>query len=556
MTLSKKKRSLLHYQLDGKKLLWTVYCLTFLLILNIGFYFFPWEQKLVLKNKNIRHEGGYAYWISIDNLAKGSLADYFFSFKSDSNSLPAISTLKFFEDGIELQKAHSNHDDIRTLGIGRYSHWGPGLYFSSSDNKNPIHNERQYSVAIKKSPSPTSIWIIILLIAFFVYLKRRTLKKDSGLQLNQLSRLFSLFPNKKILANIFLIFMGVLAPLVIVEIVFRTIPEPQSINTGIRYKSHDNFYTYEINARFHYKTETGKKIEIITDKNGLRNSSKNAASRRTYVLGDSFISAVNTEEQETLSFLLNTSGLPTYNVGMDGFSTFNAINLLENLITEYNPHLELVVLWFYLGNDFRDNYLVQVPDIDSTHLPKEPPGPIKKIDSTLNKSKIYQRLFKPLVEKHLDKRHSLPKMENYASAELTSLLSEPSQDMKVAIRKTKYALNRLKSLSEKHKFDVFVVGIPSKAQTTQSFKEISGYAIDPDAKTLAENLLKTDFSFDNPDRLMISLTNELNLDYLSLLPTFRSSYKTGRALYGLLDSHWNAVGQKIAAREFLKRIGK
>lgn len=62
---------------------------------------------------------------------------------SDSNGR---SRLKLFEDGQELPYPHSNHDDIREFGAGRYSHWGDAVFFSSSDNSDPAKNGRRYSV--------------------------------------------------------------------------------------------------------------------------------------------------------------------------------------------------------------------------------------------------------------------------------------------------------------------------------------------------------------------------------------------------------------------------
>ena len=56
------------------------------------------------------------------------------------------SSLLLFEDEQPLGPAHAPHDAIRSLGQGRFSHWGTTLYFSSSDNTNPRNNNRQYSV--------------------------------------------------------------------------------------------------------------------------------------------------------------------------------------------------------------------------------------------------------------------------------------------------------------------------------------------------------------------------------------------------------------------------
>jgi len=62
---------------------------------------------------------------------------------SDSNGR---SRLKLFEDGQELPYPHSNHDDIRQVGAGRYSHWNDAVFLSSSDNSDPSKNGRRYSV--------------------------------------------------------------------------------------------------------------------------------------------------------------------------------------------------------------------------------------------------------------------------------------------------------------------------------------------------------------------------------------------------------------------------
>ncbi len=56
------------------------------------------------------------------------------------------SPVVLLEDGQPLGPAHCNHDDVRTLGRGRYSHWGTQLFFSSSDHSDPNTNGRHYSL--------------------------------------------------------------------------------------------------------------------------------------------------------------------------------------------------------------------------------------------------------------------------------------------------------------------------------------------------------------------------------------------------------------------------
>ena len=63
----------------------------------------------------------------------------------DSAERPTASALVLCEDQKRLGPAHSQHEDIRTAGRGRYSHWGAYVIFSSSDNSDPNANGRRYS---------------------------------------------------------------------------------------------------------------------------------------------------------------------------------------------------------------------------------------------------------------------------------------------------------------------------------------------------------------------------------------------------------------------------
>lgn len=56
------------------------------------------------------------------------------------------SQIILYEDGIELGPAHAHHADIRSLGGGRFSHWDDSIFLSTSDNSDPNHNTRVYSI--------------------------------------------------------------------------------------------------------------------------------------------------------------------------------------------------------------------------------------------------------------------------------------------------------------------------------------------------------------------------------------------------------------------------
>jgi len=90
-----------------------------------------------LPNTVIKAEGGYAYSYT-DATDSGG----------DTEAQPKRSTLRLFENGVEIGPAHSTLADVKNLGKGRFSHWGNTLYFSASDNSNPRTNGRTYSVII------------------------------------------------------------------------------------------------------------------------------------------------------------------------------------------------------------------------------------------------------------------------------------------------------------------------------------------------------------------------------------------------------------------------
>jgi hypothetical protein len=71
-----------------------------------------------------------------------------FGTPGDSLAAPRSSTLRLYEDGVELGPAHSRHSDIRSSGQGRFSHWLDVLYFSSSDRSDPTTNRRRYTYRV------------------------------------------------------------------------------------------------------------------------------------------------------------------------------------------------------------------------------------------------------------------------------------------------------------------------------------------------------------------------------------------------------------------------
>jgi hypothetical protein len=111
---------------------------TLLVCVEDNYTHFPSIQKrLKLDPKNIRGVEGKAFlWTLPQKCGRQDNPNW-------------SSTLIVYENGKKLGPAHTQHQDIRDNGSGRYSHWGGDpetLYFSSSDNTDPRTNGRNYEV--------------------------------------------------------------------------------------------------------------------------------------------------------------------------------------------------------------------------------------------------------------------------------------------------------------------------------------------------------------------------------------------------------------------------
>ncbi len=101
------------------------------------------------------HEQGNCWIVALPDLDKWA----------DSTEWLEYSTLMIYENGRALGPAHSVHDSIRTIGEGRFSHFGKSLFFSTTDNSNPNQNGRQYSI---KAYPPLILSLLVRKIIYYL----------------------------------------------------------------------------------------------------------------------------------------------------------------------------------------------------------------------------------------------------------------------------------------------------------------------------------------------------------------------------------------------------
>jgi hypothetical protein len=93
-------------------------------------------KTFTFSGKAIRQEKGHCFTVTLPGTEH--IAD-----RSES---PLQSPARIFENERPLGPAHAQHDYIRAVGEGAYSHWGGTLYFSSSDKSDPRTNNKKYRV--------------------------------------------------------------------------------------------------------------------------------------------------------------------------------------------------------------------------------------------------------------------------------------------------------------------------------------------------------------------------------------------------------------------------
>ncbi len=148
-----------------------------LLAVSIALSLGLWTRSVEISPHSIGRDGHGVYTLSRVPGEPG----FPFAVTSDELGVSSRSTLLLFENDRRLGPAHATHDDIRSYGGGRYSHWVGSLIFSTSDGTDPRTNGRIYSLRY----FVTLAWPIRLLAwfsaALFLYRARGAVRRNSDM---------------------------------------------------------------------------------------------------------------------------------------------------------------------------------------------------------------------------------------------------------------------------------------------------------------------------------------------------------------------------------------
>ena len=185
--------------------------------------------------------------------------------------------------------------------------------------------------------------------------------------------------------------------------------------------------------------------------------------------------------------------------------------MLRDLLKE-GAKPETVILVFFLGNDFRDNYMDWV------------------------------------------RRSEVGWMGSYVVSQIVGYRKVPTEQFEMAFRKTGEALDELKALCAEQARRLLVVGLPGKAEVLQSVKDHPRWPEGLERTVFEWEGEHSQFSFDGPNERLGEMLHVRGIEYVSLLASFRAHAREG--LYGDQDPHWTPRGEELAAEivaDYLRR---
>jgi hypothetical protein len=265
---------------------------------------------------------------------------------------------------------------------------------------------------------------------------------------------------------------------------------------------------------------------------------------RILALGDSFTLGLQVPEEQTWTHLLSLSltekmgrEVQVLNAGVDGYGTAQATEQMRRLAPETQP--DWAILAFYLGNDLRDNTLLE----ERARLSRRPPKP-----ETLQmaagggslwfakRSRIYSRW---LVHKAIRARANDFRIQEYRD-EMLPFAKE--QDLQRLLPQTEAALHDFEQACQNLSIGCTLVLIPpayvvDRRRTASSF---SAFDLQVDEKQL-----------ERPAAAIRGLYRGESL--VNLSERLRSAESSG-STYLVYDPHFSAYGHAAAAKEMTHQM--
>lgn len=313
--------------------------------------------------------------------------------------------------------------------------------------------------------------------------------------------------------------------------------QPMYVNSDVRYK------TAEYNVITHYNSLGFRDEEHQFEKpDGVY---------RIVVLGDSFTTGVQVEDQRTMiSRLREMLGdrkidgrtIEIINLAFPGFATDHEYLVLKSLGEKYDPDLVIVL---FTDDDVIENYTQNIVRLNET-------GGIEQVCAEGEYTFKYRL-------KSYNKYLSSP----YYIESIINSMKENPPESKDNIRKYLYSYNTTPEINaswnitkklmscmgeraEENSYDLIIVLMTYRFQD-QSIENYPPFTPEND----------TVYDFNLPRNEMKKYLADNGIDYIDLLPYYREyEISGGKAVHFGIDGHYNADGHEVAADAMCKELVK
>jgi len=349
--------------------------------------------------------------------------------------------------------------------------------------------------------------------------------------------------NQSIFVNISIMLLSCMLFFIIAEFYFRFDSEGVSsyITATSDWFAADQENGYRLKANeFQSRQWNAKKIFVKTNSEGRRipideGFIEQRGKKQIIFVGDSYVFGNEVNAADSFVFLLrNDLDYDTINLGVGGYSNFQEFNLLKRYVDIHEEMVDLVLLFFFLGNDFQDN-LIYEDSHNSNKIIADEKGRLTTGHSTKQQFGIRQIIRELVYKSHflsflVTKMRALRGKLNYW---VTDVIPPQSSMGPKAQPKTKDALEQFKAYCSSIGVKFAVIVIPDKDQI---YKNSSNN----------ESHFKLHIN-------LINLLNELQIDYLDLFPLFFQ--KKRESLYNMYSTgHFSENGHRVVADMLYKFI--
>jgi len=368
---------------------------------------------------------------------------------------------------------------------------------------------------------------------------------------------------KKRLKNFSLFFISTVFALFLGEVIVRVfLPQNLVYNNDAIWKPDSKFgwrHHENINERVNFG---GGEISFRTDENGFRVNADDridddVMSQNVLVIGDSFMEAVQVENKNTLPEVLKRSlneipGVSThfYNSGVAGWGPNHYFMEGQRVLEEGLLKIDQVLVFLYVAND------MIMWEVDSFHPVNKAQNQLLRMPRNFDRREISSAIIYPTGDylKRNSQLFMLFKKRNrglltklgMAGYYFPDIFQKDNQYVRTWETTTRVC-KKINDAFTAQEIPISFVLIPTNYQVNENIFEeyIENFNIDTDIVDLEQ-----------PNRILKERFARDSMQLYDPLYFFREKTKNGLALYGTVDTHFNAQGHEAMAEYLLPKISE